>query len=368
MAKRSFRGLFSADHHKSNALPYSRPSADGRTDRLDHQLANWDQMREYALKHKVDGVFLLGDLFDKARLDPVTLAETAAALRRLAEVAPLNILPGNHDALTIKGERFNVEVFKNIDGIRYIDAEQPLDVGPVVFWPLEYMTAEATREQLEGMRLVIRESGCGPNVLLFHNSVIGCSHLAWLCDDGLTPDEMLEGFDWAIGGHFHTHQRFGDGDRGMYCGAWMQHDFGDVGEDRGFWDITWKDGKRKDKLVTAQSPKFHTAEPAVIPETAERGDYIRWEVHCTHAEYEGVREQLEKAKGLAFKRGFRVDYKHKPVYQHAARIVTTDEMSTVSMREMVDRYVDSDDIELGQLKAKRLKRLGAEIMAEAEID
>jgi hypothetical protein len=77
---------------------------------------------------------------------------------------------------------------------------------------------------------------------------------------------------------------------------------------------------------------------------------------------------LDKAAAGLIDQGFHVDYKLKPVYQHAERIIKTDEMAELGMRDMIPRYVDSDHVELGGLDAKRLKALGAEIMAEAMCD
>lgn len=369
MAKPSYyRAIMSGDHHMSNGLSYALPSEDGRTDRLDHQLKEWLHMRDYALEVEVDGIFLLGDLFDKAKLDPVTLAETTNALLELSEAAVVYILPGNHGAVSIKGERFNVEIFKNIGSrIRYIDQMTPIRQGPITFWPLEYMPRLATLAALKTIRTSVADDPGEVNVLLFHNSVVGCSHLAWLCDDGITPEELLEGFDYAIGGHFHTHQKFGDAQQGMYTGAWMQHDFGDRGEKRGFWDIKFKhDGSIYRKHIRSQTPRFWYADPYTVPKKAKSGDYVRWEIEATHADFERARPDLEDAKREHQKAGYHVEFKPKYIYQHTARIVETDEMADVGMAEMVSRYVGSDHVEKGTLDLARLKSLGAEIMAEAD--
>lgn len=367
MAKRKYRGLFSADQHMSNKLPYAAPSERGHTDRLDHQIAIWKQMMEYAAEFPIDGVYLLGDLFDKAYLDPVTLVETVKAICNLACVTKVYILPGNHDASSVRGERFNVEMFAELgDRVTYLRSTESLKFPAVRFWPIEYMTQDATRTALARIRTKL-----GPksrNVLLFHNAVVGCQHLSWLCDDGLEADGLLEGFDEAIGGHFHTHQTFGSSGKGMYCGSWMQHDFGDIDERRGFWDITWTEGKRgrEDKFVESCAPKFWRADAPGIPDNCQAGDYLRWEVKGTYAEYESVRGELEKAKQAL--KGIHVSYLHKLVHQHKERIVVRDgdtEHPGISMREMIHRYPDAEGVEVGTLESARLKALGAEIWEEA---
>jgi DNA repair exonuclease SbcCD nuclease subunit len=213
-----FRGLFTGDLHMSNSLPYARPAEDGRTDRLNDQLDMFQTVGRYARDNpEIKGAFLNGDTFDKSKPDPVTLVETIGAIRELARIVPVYILPGNHDACnSLKGERFNVELFDHIGDdvdITYMETGSPVHLGDVTFWPIEFMPASETMARVKEMRDRVNSptyvKAGATNVLLFHNAVVGCQHLSWVCDDGILAEELCEGWDYVIGGHFHTHQDFG---------------------------------------------------------------------------------------------------------------------------------------------------------------
>lgn len=149
----------------------------------------------------------------------------------------------------------------------------------------------------------------------------------------------------------------------------MQHDFGDRGEDRGFWDITFTpDGKCKTKLIPTKAPRFWYADPFTVATGAKPGDYMRWTVEITHAEFVMMKPDLDQAVSELADKGLHVDYKLKPIHHHTERIIKSGDMAELRMRKMVPKYVDSDHVELGDLDPKRLKKMGAEIMAEAERD
>lgn len=364
MDKRRLRVLCSSDHHMTNSLPYARPSESGRTDRLDDQLAMWEQMKAYAAAKAVDGIFLLGDLFDKARPDPVTLVETIKAVVGLSSVARVYVLPGNHDAHTIRGGRFNVELFGTYERVKYLETGVPVDLQGVMFWPLEYMPVDASIVQLKELRDRASAITTHKHVLLFHNSVVGCEHLSWVCDDGIHSDEMCLGWDWVIGGHFHTHQSFGPKLNGMYCGAPMQHNFGDSGEERGFWDLTWRGNERKDKLVVVRAPRFWTADVGVVPSEAKPGDYIRWIVEATPSDFLAQRSSLEELKKQASEMGMKVDWVFHPIRHHKKRLEKpTGKKLTAD--DLIKRYVKSPDVEKGSLPSRELIALGRELLQEA---
>lgn len=356
----------------SNSLPFAKAGEDGVTDRLSDQKRCWRQVGEYVRENKIKHVFLVGDIYDKAKVDPITLAETTKSLSLLAQDAQVYVMAGNHDAESVRGGRYNVEYLQAIEGISYIKAgevlQHPSSGMDVNFWPVEYMPAKETRGELEKIRAKIKDTSA-INVLLFHNSVIGCKHLAWVCDDGLTQDEMLDGFDYAIGGHFHTQQFFGPGERGMYTGSWMQFDFGDSGDKRGFLDVTFGN-KIKVKHVRLDAPRFWIGEwksPLEWPKRAKAGDYIRFDLECTHAEYTLVKPDIAKVIEAAQSAGYNVQCRQKPIYHHAQRIVEP-ELDRMNLLDITKRYVKSDFVDVESLNRVALAKLGVEIMEEAQHD
>lgn len=356
--------LSSADLHMSNKMPHARPSTAGRTDRLDDQLAMLAQMRKVCADEKVDAVLLLGDIFDQSKVDAVTLTHTVEEVVKFP--CPTYILPGNHDAVSIRGGRFTVEAFGAMgrENIKYIDGGK-LRLGGVNFWPLPYMPAGETRQRLDSIRSGLDPEQ--PNVLLFHNSILGCTHIGWKCDDGLEPEEVCKGFDWVLSGHFHDTQRFGPGEIGMYLGAPMHHHFGDVGRPAGFWLFDFKGKKRTEKFIQTEAPQFYQYDDLDAKVNAMAGDYVRFRITATHADWALMKL---KAKGLITRlesEGVRADCKHDPIYHHESRIGDVakkrSKAAAMSMDEAVAKYVSADGVEMGGLDRERLKAIGREALA-----
>lgn len=354
----------------SNRLPYAKPTENGRTDRLDDQLRFWKQVEAKAAKYEADGIIINGDLFDKAMLDPVTLTETALALERLAGIVKVYILPGNHDAASVRGGRYNVEALAAIEGVKVLSTGDYIGAHPWLrMYACPYASIEANMESVKEMRASLEDDV--HNVLLFHNSVIGCKHLAWLCDDGVDADELCEGWDEVISGHFHTRQKFGA--CGRYLGAPMQHHFGDVGERRGFWAVRFTEGaETKYTFIPTRLPEFHKVighDMASIPDVSE-GDYVRLVVECTNADWKMIEPEAQKTVDALREMGVHAHHKHKPVYHHTERDLTSDDIDsqTLSLDEMVSRYVKSADVVIGDLDVDIIRTLGKQFLDEARAE
>lgn len=353
-----------ADVHMSNKLPYALPTSHGRTDRLENQLKLWEHVGKVAEMRDVDAIYILGDLLDKAVVDPVTFTELVKALVKLP--APVYFLPGNHDAASLRGERFTVEAFGEMGRADFrvigMGEPEPMRVrGWLEMWPLAFMPVTDTVAALAKMSLDTDIT----NVLLFHNSVLGAMHMSWKCDDGMEPDKVVGGFDWVLCGHFHDHQEFGDG-KGMYLGAPMHHHYGDVGREAGYWVITFDDeGGREDEFIDPGLPHFHVHKNlATKAKSAKKGDYVRYEIHATHADWASMQPQAVEAIARLQTQGVHADYKHKPIYHHKTRLKKAVGGKTkLSMDDAISQYVDAADVVTGDLDPKLLKRIGRDALA-----
>lgn len=355
----------------SNRLPYAVPTSNGKTDRLEDQLRLWDHVGNMAEKRDVDGIYILGDLLDKALVDPVTLTETVRAMMGLPR--PVYFLPGNHDAASLRGERFTVEAFGEMgrSDFHVIGMPQggehpkPLKVRKwLFFWPVAFMPASETMGTLAKVGSALNPKIT--NVLLFHNSIEGAKHLGWVCDDGMDASKVVEHFDWVLSGHFHDCQEFGDG-RGMYLGAPMHHHYGDVGRDAGYWIITLNDqGDREDEFIDPGLPHFHIfTDLKTKAKNVLKGDYVRFEVHATYADWVNLVPEAEAAVGRLRDQGVHADYKHKPIYHHKTRLKTTKSKggeAKISWDDAISEYVDAVDVVTGGLDSKVLKQVGRDIL------
>lgn len=371
-----FSALWTADLHMSNFLPHAKPSENGRTDRLDDQIRLWKRFNKASRKYSSNGpkkLFIVGDLFNVSRLDAVTAAETSKCI---SEAEPtIYIVPGNHDANNLQGGRFVTEMYKYAnDKVVCLDHT----VAPfsptswLNFWHLEYTSLEKSKGILQAYREEISKHHTGRvNVLLFHNSVLGCKHYGWKCDIGLSPDELSSSFNHVIGGHFHKHQTFvKDGNRkGFYLGAPMHHRFDDVGRDSCFWFLKfYEDGRLKRTKIKTGMPEFHLLDWKSYSrdvEFAER-DYVRFSVKATQAEWSklksGVMEHVKELK----EKGVRAEYKHDPVYHHELRMKqTAGEVSSSPSQAIID-YVESKGVNTEGLNISRLKSIGIQALEHVQ--
>jgi DNA repair exonuclease SbcCD nuclease subunit len=353
----------------SNKLPHAKPTADGMTDRLEDQVKLWERVRKVAEDHGVHNVYILGDLFDKHPVDAVTLTETTRCLSKFKQ--KVYLIGGNHDANTIQGGRFTTDAYEwTLGQIIPLPTGEGYCVGDWLrFWPMDYTTTDKARAHLETFRVATKRKRRKHEVLLMHQSVIGCKHLGWVCDDGLEPVEVCEGFDLVLTGHFHTRQMFGH--CGQYLGAPMHHRFDDCGRSAEFGIIEFKTtGETTREWHDGDCPRFHTmtwkagkiskGEEAIKP-----NDYLRVIVEATHAEYAGVKGTVNELIEEFTKKGIRARHVHKPIYHHAARLKSRGKTATMGLDEAVGAYPDLGDVDVDGLDVKLLKRIGRKALAAA---
>lgn len=358
MKKKKYRALVTADLHASNRLPYAKPIGDGVTDRLQDLVELIGRINDTAKEHRVDASFILGDTFDRSLVDAVTLTHTAKALS--STPVPLYIMAGNHDANSIRGGRFTVEAFGAIEHARLNYLSEVLSPRSWLnFIPIPFMTVSEAERKIKAAKKARDKKAT--NVLLFHNSVLGCDHLEWTCDDGLEAKLLTTGFNYALGGHFHEHQVFGKKENGMYVGAPMHHNFGDRGRPAGFWIIDfYEDGEADFDFIEGHAPKFHVVKELKRDEDWQKGDYVRVEIEATHADW--TRKKMEVKTFCDGLDGIRASYKHKPIYHHKKRLSSVKTDEGVTLDKALGEYVEGAGTVTGRLNVKRLKRLGLEIL------
>lgn len=382
-----FKSLFISDIHMSNKLPYALPTKDGMTDRLEEQVKLWDHV--YATleaDENIASVFILGDLFDKPNVDPVTMTTTVQCISKIAKKRNVYILAGNHDSNSVKGGRFATEAFgafKTKTHIFTMKTGEPMVVAPgVTFWAMDYGSLDKAKANLESMRKQIKaiHGTAKPNghILLMHHSVNGCEHGGWTCDDGLDADEVVQGFDTVLTGHFHDSQNFGPDLQGMYLGAPMHHRFDDVGRGAQYWVISFRSGG--DHIYEPHDPglaKFYILDDYKmdIPREADasRRDFIRWRIRATRDAWDKKYRAIVALKATkAQELGFRADYILSPIRSTIERLsgdkVGATEAGPTAPRPLEDQiaaYVELVSEGAAKEYADALVEVGRKIMAEA---
>jgi DNA repair exonuclease SbcCD nuclease subunit len=376
MTEKKIRIAAIADIHGSNKLPYAKPSEHGRTDRFDQQLALLKRFEQSARDFNADAIFVLGDIYDKSLIDAVTLTHVMDSIAGWS--IDTYLLPGNHDASSVRGGRYSVEAFGVINNkhLHVLDGVEPFELAPwLCFWPVRYMPVAATNVSVAEARKLLDKKKT--NVLLFHNSVLGAHHEGWTCDEGLEVEHVVgRGFDWTFAGHFHETQKFGEGGRGLYLGAPMHHHFGDVGRRAGYWLLEFsRDGECKRKFVDGGAPRFHVMKglDAIVKtvktdEAPKSGDYVRVEVEMTYAEWSKYKMKARELCDALSAKGINASYQFRPVYHHKVRMASESKKATVSLEESISQYVDMATVDHGDLNVRELKRVGAEALMAVRVE
>lgn len=355
-----------ADLHMSNHLPMAKPEKLGITDRLKHQSQVWKEIYATARNEDVNAIFVLGDLFDQSRTDAITWKVTSEILA--AAPCKIYILPGNHDANSIHGIHYTVEALGVLQPNRFITLGNreclniKSDGARYAFWSIPFLPLEQTLDELVAIKN--RLDATEKNILLLHHSIIGCQHLEWICDQGLKVD-VFENFTNVLSGHFHKTQSFGE--NGLYLGAPLHHNFGDVGRDAGYWIATCKkDGLKLDYKPTS-APKFYSAQSidGVKFLNLTKGDYLRIELKRTNADWHNEKTAVQTKCSELNESGIHASYKHIPIYHHKSRTGVTDVSMAPTIQSALNLYVDSLGVETGNLELDELKKIGAEILREA---
>ena len=360
-----WRALLVSDLHLSNNLPHAKPTEQGRTDRLEDQIRLFDHISKTAKSWDVDATFILGDLFDKAVVDAVTWTETARCLSQ--HPAPLFVLGGNHEGVSVHGERFTTDALGAIEreGLSVIGDGPVSPVPWLRFWPFPYSSSDTARQGIEDASAEIKKDRRTHEVGLLHHSVLGCAHEGWICNDGLTPEEACGSFSKCFSGHFHTPQPFGS--VGQYLGSPLQFRFDDEGRKAGFWIARFlRDGSEKLKFISSKLPKFWRREYGErLPSRVKPGDYLRITFSGTHAEWLSRRPELRSYVKTLQNDGVRATLKHDPTYHHAARIKGSGGSSGLRLEDMMEAYVRSPDVDTEGLDVDRLVRMGREALGFA---
>lgn len=207
-----------------------------------------------AREQAVDAIVIAGDLYDRALppVDAVRLADEA--LSRLAEVAPVVLISGNHDSAARLGfggrllARAGVHVVTDPARIG-----TPVELAGALLYPLPYLEPDLVRETLgadershaavtaaamDRVRADARARGAGaahggaPVVVVAHAFVAGAAGSESERDLAVggaahVPPSAFDGADYVALGHLHGPQVVGGG-LGRYAGSPLAFSFSEA--------------------------------------------------------------------------------------------------------------------------------------------
>jgi DNA repair protein SbcD/Mre11 len=221
-----------ADTHLGRAQ-FNKTTEDGSNLRESLIYQNFQDAIQKIINEKPDVLVHAGDLFDTVK--PKTKAYTTVleCLDWLQEAGiPLVMIAGNHDMPKTAHTVCPLEVIarSNMVHAAFSFRYQRVEIGDTMFHLIPNML------HAEDYRTAIAEvqpSGVHNNVLVTHGlaSTIRDKRLATVAEFELTPDILLESFDYIALGHYHGQTQVGP--RAWYSGSIEHLTYGELKDKKG---------------------------------------------------------------------------------------------------------------------------------------
>ncbi len=214
----------------------------------------------------VDVIVHTGDLgHTKTQISPEFVQMCSDFLKNLADIAPLMIIPGNHDGNLKNSSRedsispivsaldhSNIHYFKNSGEFHFNDE--------VCFSALSMFDEKNWITPTDKDKI---------NIAVYHGTITGClTDAEWTLEHGDNEMGIFDDFDYAMLGDIHrTNQPLDKEGKIRYCGSTIQQNFAET-NDKGFllWDIKDKDTYE----VTHHA--FDNPKPFITVELNSRGE------------------------------------------------------------------------------------------------
>lgn len=271
---------------------YGRPDpVTGLSSRLNDFLSAFDQLVDYALDNKVDLVLFCGDTYKSREPSQTQQREFARRINHLTSAGiPVFLLIGNHDLPNAIGRATSTEIFDTLSVPKVYVANRP-DVyriptpsGEIQIAALPWLrrssllSREDTKElNFEGINEKLQQILTGiitdftarldpilPAILTAHvwvaGATAGSEKSMTLGQEHtlLLSNVAYPAFDYVALGHIHKHQVLSESPPTVYAGSLERLDFGEEGDDKGFYVIDIHPDQVKN--VRKVSFQFHPVE------------------------------------------------------------------------------------------------------------
>lgn len=183
--------LLYADTHfslNSSILLGSTTSFQGR---LEHLINSFKWMYELAREQKVDLIVDLGDLVDSSKLSATEITAVSEALSYNKSVPEIHIL-GNHERQSEDGRINSINFINLIENHRLIVEPEQID-NRYSFIPYQNYS-DGDLDELPNTEYAFTH-------IDIKGFLLGGT---WSLKTGLTPDYLMNKFDYIVNGHLHT--------------------------------------------------------------------------------------------------------------------------------------------------------------------
>jgi len=282
--------------------------ASGLSSRFLDFLSALDQLVDYALENRVDLVLFCGDAYKSRDPSQTQQREFAKRVKRLSQSGiPILLLIGNHDLPNAIGRATTTEIFntlaiKNVYVANRPDVYKiPTASGTIQIVSLPWLRRSALLSKEDSKNLdfsqinqrmqqkltnIIKTKAKKldpklPSLLAAHVWVSGAqigSEAAMTIgqEHVLLPSNVAHpAFDYIALGHIHRHQVLSQEPPVVYAGSLERLDFGDEGDDKGFYLVeiepNSETGKRRVsyKFQPISGRRFITIKASIEPQDLE---------------------------------------------------------------------------------------------------
>lgn len=291
------RALVYSDHHIHNWSAYAKLDKNGLNTRLMDTISVFDALRNELRRARYDCIIFAGDLFEATRMSGEVTASTSRALEQMEEFnIPIYAVVGNHDQIS------RVRNISSVEGLRVPSRWQ---------W-ISGRTVGVCGVSIAGFDYGdMRPRGEVPDVAVMHCGVSGAMLNEYFASDGdqdlAREDAGKFASSLVICGHYHKPQLFEGDPTVLIPGAPLQHMWGDVDQDRGFWEVEISDEGVKTHFHSISGPpKFIRVDSLDGIEGICKGNFIdiRLDDYLEPDAEAAVRDILTKHA-----RGFSIDAK-----------------------------------------------------------
>lgn len=232
-----------------------------------------------APKTKVDAVVIPGDVFDSVSPTMDEIQVVLEWIEIMSDVAPILVIPGNHDMGTSGNMATALEPLKFRQNVFVMERPESLLLNfgdtSVRFFALPYPSkgrllaniehqGKSTEELIaianQGLAAILRafktefEQGIA-NVLLAHGSVVTATvgeQPRSIANDIFVPLEELKPFNFVAIGHIHASQAVAE--NVVYAGSLTRNSFGEEREYKGFNLVEIHDPEEYAKVTFIENP------------------------------------------------------------------------------------------------------------------
>jgi len=230
-----------------------------------------DQVVKYVEECQPDLVLFAGDSYHRNTPNPTLIDLFSSRIIRMAEIAPVVMVIGNHDMYGDRNKKTALDLFRSMNSKNVYIGNKPINCEPlngVVVSVMPYPHKTETEEDfLEGVNnLHDKISSYDVKLLLSHCSIEGAvfgseAVTMTIGHDPIFPLDVVRQleYDYIALGHIHVFQDLGTRNSTpiVYPGSLIRLDFSDEGKNTGFVEVNI-DNYIDYKFVPIKSRSFLT--------------------------------------------------------------------------------------------------------------